>query len=72
MCVRERVTADVMLCVSVKRGVLCVKLFDGCGALLSHTMYSLISFRKSIPTQTVNLIFQLVIVNNKLTILWGS
>ena len=35
---------------------------------MSDTMYSLISFRGSTPHETVSSKFQLVIVNNKLTI----
>jgi len=40
--------------------------------ICSDTMHLLISFRKSTPPKTVNLIFQLVIANNKLTVLRGS
>ena len=42
--------------------------------VLSNRMYLLIGFRKSTPQQNrhVNLIFQLAIVNNKLTVLWWS
>ena len=41
-------------------------------ASLSHMMYLSISFRKSTPPQTVNLLFKFETVTNKLTILWGS
>ena len=40
--------------------------------ILSDTTYLLIGFRKTTPYKIVNLVFQLVIVNNKLMILWGS
>ena len=36
--------------------------------VLCHRMYLLINFRKSIARETDILVFQLVIVNNKLTI----
>ena len=39
----------------------------------SDTIYSLMSLKKGqLPRKTVNFIFQLVMVNNKLTILWGG
>ena len=40
--------------------------------ILSDKMYLLISFRSQLPHKTVNLIFQSVIVINKLTIVGGS
>ena len=39
---------------------------------LSHTMCLSVGCRTSTPPKTVNLIFEQVIVNNKLKILWGS
>ena len=39
--------------------------------LLSDIVYLLISFNSQLPHKTVDLIFYSVIVNNKLTILWG-
>ena len=47
-------------------------VFYGPPPSLSDTMDLLISFRKSVPHKTVDLIFWLVKVNNLLTILWGS
>ena len=41
-------------------------------AVLSDTIYQLIGFRKSTRPDNCNLIFQLVIVNNKLTVWWGG
>jgi hypothetical protein len=41
-------------------------------AVLSHRMYHLFVFESQLPHKTSNLIFQLVIENNKFTILRGT
>jgi len=44
----------------------------GLSLFLSHAMYSSKGFRKSTPHRIVNLLFELVIVNNHLTLLGGE
>ena len=42
-----------------------------CQVYLTQSVYQLV-LESQLSHKTVNLIFQLVIVNNKLTIVWGS